>query len=516
MDRWQSKTVVCKGGLILSEEVLTQGTTQPGSARILQNYEPSIEGGYERILGYSKYTASTVTGTGPILGTKVALGGVFAVRYDGVSDNALYFSSGSSWSAALNGTARTGAVTKARMISYNLASTPKIALVDGYNYAAKYDGTTYTRLNGLGAPTDPRYVAFHLDRLVLAGYTANPRAITLSAPSSDTVYSGSGAIELVVGDIVTGLATFRNTLYIFCQKSIAKLVGSSSTDFAIEFVTRSLGCIAADSIQEVGGDLVFLAPDGVRSVAATERIGDVSLGLISNPIRSVVRDFQTVVPEYYYSSCPIREKSQYRLFIYGGTGVPDSDVTSLLGKFTNLDTGNGTYEWGKIVGINAYCADSSYTALDQTAELAVFGHPSNGYVYKMEYGNSFDGSNISYIYQSPQMTFDDASIRKVLETIRIYTKVSGSISTTVNIYYDFQNDEQRQPPAFSLSQTGATPEYGTAVYGTDTYGALTFPVFRNDLIGSGFTAAVQFSGSDMNPPHRIDSFQIEYGVAGRR
>ena len=43
------------GGLITNMSPLQQGMEMPGSARILRNFEPSIEGGYKRILGYDKY-----------------------------------------------------------------------------------------------------------------------------------------------------------------------------------------------------------------------------------------------------------------------------------------------------------------------------------------------------------------------------------------------------------------------------------------------------------------------------
>ena len=43
------------GGLISNMSPLQQGLQMPGSARILRNFEPSIEGGYKRILGYDKY-----------------------------------------------------------------------------------------------------------------------------------------------------------------------------------------------------------------------------------------------------------------------------------------------------------------------------------------------------------------------------------------------------------------------------------------------------------------------------
>src|SRR5574343_562034 len=113
MDRWQSQVVVCRGGLDVSTDVLTQGTSLTGTARVLQNYEPAVEGGYRRISGYTLWDEDEVPGEAdtPILGVKVALDGVFAVRLnDAEDDNALYYSTGNGWTGPLNTRSRDGEV----------------------------------------------------------------------------------------------------------------------------------------------------------------------------------------------------------------------------------------------------------------------------------------------------------------------------------------------------------------------------------------------------------------------
>ena len=57
-----------------------------------------------------------------------------------------------------------------------------------------------------------------------------------------------------------------------------------ATNFALAEVAKNVGTIAHHSIQELGGDLIFLAADGLRTVAGTERIGDVELGTISKQV----------------------------------------------------------------------------------------------------------------------------------------------------------------------------------------------------------------------------------------
>ncbi len=511
MDRWKSAAIQCTGGLVLNLDSLTQGTNLPGSAIVLQNYEPALEGGYKRITGYSKYSSTEVTGTGtnPVLGVKVGVGGVVACRKtDSPLDYALYYGTGTSWTK-INGSARTGTVTKMRGVDSSIISE-SVILLDGGNPAAKWDGSTYTLINGTGAPADPKYGAVYKNRFCMAGHSADPSELIISEPNTDIGYDGaSGAAALPCSDIITGLRAFRGVLYIYCRNSIKKLTGSTTSDFAIVDVTTSIGCVSGDSIQELGGDIFFLSPDGIRSTAQTERVDDIELGLVSKAIQPLIRpELTSGNTENSFSSCLIRSKSQYRLFL----NTPSITQANQIGFLARLEQGrsdNGSLQmtWATMRGIQPYCADSSYEIGD---EIAVIGDTDSGYVYKLETGNTFDGTAIRYIYRTPDLTFSDSNLRKVMQKMELITQVSGDISVDVRMIIDRGISTVPQPSSFNISQSGSLRVYGTAVYGTDTYGTLEYPTFKRNLNGSGFVIAFEFSGNDTNAPHRIDAFSLVF------
>ena len=74
MENIQQQIISLDGGLILNKDPFTQ---TPGSALQLQNFEPSIRGGYRRINGTNKYVllefndtnlgTTSKTGSGAIL-----------------------------------------------------------------------------------------------------------------------------------------------------------------------------------------------------------------------------------------------------------------------------------------------------------------------------------------------------------------------------------------------------------------------------------------------------------------
>lgn len=514
MDKVQNIKVICQGGIVQNSDAITQGIKATGSAISLINYEPSTATGYQRILGYSKYSSSVVPGTGPVLGCKVAHTGIYVSRLNaGSTATQIFFGTGTSWGSPINATGLNTNTVKVRFTDFSI-SEELVCATNGLDYARVFDDSqTETVINGTGAPTTPAYAEMITGSLCLAPASA-ASSVAISAPNNPTDFDGlDGAVEINCGDTVTGLKRFRETLYVFCANSIWMLQGSSAADWTLVPVTRSIGCLAHDTIQELGGDLVFLAPDGFRSLAATQRIGDVELGLLSPQVQPLLLEEIAGLDVNKFSSCLIRSKGQYRIFFYVTGLVNDSDATGMIGRVTrqvNYYQGEEgeSYQFSQLNGFNAYCADSLYQT--SGSEIAIFGHPTNGYLYLMESGNSFDGGNISYVYKTPGFMFDDATIRKVFLKLTVYTQQTGSLNLTISPEIDFNNGNVLQPPSIVVTNSGSGATFGSAVFGVDKFAVPAFSIIKRNLVGSGYELAFSFTGSDTNPPHRIDALEIQY------
>ena len=68
---WQTFPIEFKGGLVANLTPLQQGIQAVGSATVLQNFEPSISGGYKKVLGYSKFNSDLIAGSGVMQGVAV-------------------------------------------------------------------------------------------------------------------------------------------------------------------------------------------------------------------------------------------------------------------------------------------------------------------------------------------------------------------------------------------------------------------------------------------------------------
>jgi len=96
-DSWNTFPIEFKQGLITNLSPLQQGMNQPGSARVLLNFEPSVEGGYRKIEGFVKHDNNALAGSGIIRGITYYGGRVYAAR-----GAELYRSSGSGWTQVTN------------------------------------------------------------------------------------------------------------------------------------------------------------------------------------------------------------------------------------------------------------------------------------------------------------------------------------------------------------------------------------------------------------------------------
>jgi hypothetical protein len=61
----QAFNVNCEGGLVLDQSIFAMN---PGEAITLQNFEPDVQGGYSKILGFEKFDSNALSGSGIVLG----------------------------------------------------------------------------------------------------------------------------------------------------------------------------------------------------------------------------------------------------------------------------------------------------------------------------------------------------------------------------------------------------------------------------------------------------------------
>lgn len=663
-DAWETFRIEFKGGLITNLSPLQQAINAPGSARILRNYEPSIDGGYKRIQGYEKFDSNIIAPYGnPVVnggsqsGTSLALRAIHTTPAVGdtltIADvTGTYTVGGVSYNAdrdevtltltsSLNSSPANGAVvtfvtvttanyangmtyfnnkavvamnadlvetagsgyTKINKPSYGtplidggsqtgttlvadgfdtfpqegdvftitgvdkvyrventvssysdsaskevnitinpaLASSPSdnvaitfissdregavntrfdevdftgtttLVIVDGANAPALYNGTTFTVLDS--APSEvigAKVVATHKNHI----FYGKGRVLSFGAPLTTTDFqSGNGAGSIGLDADIVAIKSFRDQLIVFTTSSIFRLNGDALATFNLQPITRDIGCTQTDSVQEIGGDVVFMAPDGLRLLSATERIGDFGLAPITKKIQGTFNNFVKLHTDFF--SLVIRNKSQYRLFGWNVNFTRPNAQAIIFTQFASPGE-ESVIDFAETRGIQVTACASVYSG---TTEFVIFSG-KEGFLHRMENDtSSFDGNNIATTFATPFYPINDPRLRKTIYKAQFYLEPEGRVNFDLNLKFDFDESGSVTMPAvtFTNAASGSAEFYGIGVFGTATFGAKLQKVFSAQTIGSGNTVSAQFEADNSTDvPYALDALTLEYATHARR
>lgn len=498
--RWETFPVEATGGLVQNLPPIQQGMSAPGSAARLVNFEVSINGGYRRINGFTKFDSDpvpAVTSSNKILGV-----GLFGQQCVAAREGKIFQSEGSGWTEIATGRTQT---TKHRFTIINLDGTRKIIGVDGSNYPYSWDGSSFVNINGTTDILGTSHAVEFKDHV----FYAAGDLVTFSVPFDETDFTvADGAGSFRMPRAITGMIVFRQRLFIFTQNEIKVLDGDSVVDFRLTSVSKEVGCIAEDTIQEVSGDVAFLAADGIRLLGATNRDGDFSNSITSKTIQSNFNRFREDYTSF--STVLVRSKSQYRIFGFSDTLDSASSEGYIGVQFRPQDP--ESFQYSETRGIKAFSASSE---VDSGSETIVFSN-NDDYVYRMESGNDFDGVAIESSYWTPFISFNDPRLRKTLYKGTTYFSPEGDVVGTLTVDLD-QGDPTRIQPAFRVIDiSGGGAVWGSFDWDDGFWAGAQNSTSTDQLVGSCFNAQFQFAFTEAQAPFILDTFLVEYATEDRK
>lgn len=352
--------------------------------------------------------------------------------------------------------------------------------------------TTYDD-NGTSVPSDftypptadstggpkAKYIIRHQDRLILAGLSGEPSKVLISGRSPnnekfDLSYGGNFInIEQDSGDDITGLASFRDRIVVFKQKSIWQITLSSEqignffvTTPALQLVTSSYGCIAPRSIIPVENDLFFLSRTGVNTLGyQTGFAFDV---LRSNEISVKVRTF--------FDNLTISQKMQAnaiyfkKKYIIAFPGLNKSMVF-------DIERGAWMGPWDVDGSVFEVYIDSN------SNEHLLFGHDDTTNVD--EYAESYiddNGTAIVTGLRTKQEDFGDWSVFKNMRNVFLqFRNISGQLSANIRL-------ETRTGSIITAKSFTVTANTGNSGWGADMWGTA---IWGTSAVAGGGTDSQQ-------------------------
>mgnify|MGYP001176929743 FL=1 len=317
-----------------------------------------------------------------------------------------------------------------------------------------YDGSadTYNEYSSAPGSTTPSCGAACFNRV----WVADDYTLYWSKILEPQSFSGTGTGYLNVREIfgeddtITAVTAYNNRLVIFGRRNIAFFAGAedpTGTAFQMVDHIKGVGCIARDSVQNVGSDVVFLSADGVRTIGRT-------IQEVSSPIGDVSRNVRDEIVQYIASESEYRIKgvfSQTNAFYL--LTLPATGYTYCFDMRASLQDGSRRVTLWTEITPSAYAVRKNGNLLvGQNGYVGRYnGYTDNGTTYRMSYfTNYFD--------------FGNSALESILKKIRL--AVIGATNQDASLKWAFDYNIDYSSTSFVLSE-GITSEYNVDEYFSD-------------------------------------------------
>lgn len=385
--------------------------------------------------------------------------------------------------------------------AFSSAAGSRVYGATGVDRGFEFDGTIYAPIN-TGMTTDtPDHVIVHQHH-VFFSFGASVQHSGLGLPHNWTPVLG--ASELNVGDDVTGFNrepgdAGDGALAIFSRNRIHILYGTSSADWNLEPYREEVGAFA-HTVQQVGSTL-FLHDRGLTSLRTVQAFGNFAHNTLSNHIQSWLIGRRSSAT----ASCIVRDKSQYRVFF--------SDQWALY----------VTMDGQKVMGMMPVKLSTPVTCIaseenSDGSEDIMFGS-SDGYVYQLDKGTSFDGSAIQG-FLILHFFYPKSSLGWIKRWLLASLEVRGEGYSEFQFSYDlaYGDGQEVTQPSIETKALDNTPVvWGQFVWDQFVWDARELNPSRLQLSGESENLSLALRrNSDYMEPMRFSGAVVRYIMRPRQ
>jgi len=314
----------------------------------------------------------------------------------------------------------------------------------------------------------------------------------VNATNYTTGTSGRLNISEVVGDgdPIVALGAHNGFLIIFCTRHIVVYANPQTpASITISDVVSGIGCVARDTVQNTGTDLVFLSETGVRSLMRTIQEKSLPFRDLSKNVRDdIITDLSNTTDKTAIKAIYAPLDAFYLLSFPGVPEVYCFDTRTQL-----QDGAARATTWS--LAPTSFCItvdNNLYMGLAGKVGLYT-GYQDNGVLYNMSYyTNYFD-------YQSP-------TTLKMLKNTDLF--LIGGANQIVSIKWDFDYLGAYKSRVTTLDNNSIS-EFGIAEYGIGKYiGGAVITKLRIPTSGSGRVVQVGLESDISGNPLSIQKLDV--------
>lgn len=333
----------------------------------------------------------------------------------------------------------------------------------------------------LGTMPSANEVLAAYGRLWVADITGNKYTVYWSDLLLGTGWTGgsSGSIDLTsvwpTGfDEVTALAAHNGFLIIFGKRSILVYQGAEDpATMSLADTVAGVGCVARDSVQATGTDLIFLSEQGVRSFARTIQEKSMPMRDISKNVRS---DIVTLINQ---QNDPIKSAYSAKDAFYLLTFPNSSTVYCFDMRSPLQDGSHRVTTWTAMNPLCFFTAADTTLYIGKVDGIATYSSfTDEGVSYQMRYFSN----PLDFALQNPQLS----SRTKMLKKFNLTIIGGQNTDATLSWGYDYVTSYTKQSFTFADAQIA---EFGVSEYGIGEYTAAVV-VNKPSVNGTGSGAVV--------------------------
>ena len=186
-------------------------------------------------------------------------------------------------------------------------------------------------------------------------------------------------------DEITHLAAFNGNLVIFCKKSVIIYSGAQEpATMQVADIIDGVGCIARDTVQDIGSDIIFLSDTGLRSLGRVIQEKSAPMRDLSRNVRDQLLDEvsteEGIIKSVYY------EKEAFYLLT-----VPSLQKVWCFDIRSALEDGSFRVTTWTSPNLNSFCVTRDRQLLIGNAlrVMQYGGYQDNGTPYTMSYFTTY-------------------------------------------------------------------------------------------------------------------------------
>lgn len=373
------------------------------------------------------------------------------------------------------------------------ANNSRIYGADGVNRAFEFDGTTLVPISTGMSPDAPNHVAFHKQHLFLA-FKASLQFSSTGDPYKWSPVLGAG--ELAMPEPITNLLPLpgdqtSGALAVYSRNTTSILYGTSSSDFQLATYNNGTGALSYTT--QTLDQLYALDDRGVMSLQTSLNFGN----FVTSALTMQIRPFIASRLNLATASAVNREKGQYRLFFSDGNGL-------YITMFNGKQLGSMPVQFPNAVLVACEGENADGTS-------AVFFGSSNGFVYQLDKGSSFDGQPIS---ANCNLVFNSIKSPRFLKRYRKGSlEVSGNSYSQIQFGYSlgYQSQQIPQPNDATYENSLSLSDWDSFVWDSFVWDGQGLAPTEVEMDGTAENVSIRLSSvSSILLEFTINSIIIHY------